>query len=148
MNCKDSLKGPEPDKPDIPVLFVSAAALIDKDNRVLITKRPEGTSMAGLWEFPGGKLEEGETPEYALMRELTEELGIKTRPSCYSPAGFVSHEYEDFHLFMPLFICRVWEGDPVGLEGQDLKWVSPKDLFDYDMPPADKPLIDQLLRFV
>jgi 8-oxo-dGTP diphosphatase len=148
MSCIEALKGPEPDRPDSPVLFVSAAALIDKEGRVLISQRPEGSSLAGLWEFPGGKIEKGETPEYALMRELKEELGIKTRPCCFSPAGFVSYAYSDFHLLMPLFICRVWEGMPEGLEGQKVKWVLPNDLFGYDMPPADEPLIDQLIRFI
>ncbi len=148
MECIKALKGPEPDKPDLPVLFVSAAALIDKAGCVLVAQRPESKSMAGLWEFPGGKVEAGETPEYALMRELAEELDIKTRPCCFSPAGFASHGYEDFHLFMPLYICRCWAGTPKGLDGQKLKWVWPKDLYDYDMLPADIPLIDQLKRFL
>ncbi|KZY06333.1 MULTISPECIES: 8-oxo-dGTP diphosphatase MutT [unclassified Sulfitobacter] len=120
---------------------VAAVALIDPDGRVLLTQRPEGKSMAGLWEFPGGKIEPGETPEAALIRELQEELGIGTWASCLAPLTFASHSYESFHLLMPLFACRKWEGIPRGLEGQALKWVRPLDLRSYPMPPADLPLI-------
>lgn len=123
------------------VLLVSAVALIDVDGRVLLAQRPEGKSMAGLWEFPGGKVEPGESPETALVRELHEELGIETWNSCLAPLTFASHSYDDFHLLMPLFACRRWEGIPQAQEGQVLKWVRPADLRDYPMPPADIPLI-------
>ena len=122
-------------------LLVSAVALIDVDGRVLLAQRPEGKSMAGLWEFPGGKVEAGETPEAALIRELEEELGIDTWASCLAPLTFASHGYEDFHLLMPLFACRKWNGQPQAREGQTLKWVWARDLRDYPMPPADLPLI-------
>lgn len=127
------------------ILLVSAAALIDGDGRVLLAERPEGRSMAGLWEFPGGKVAAGETPEAALVRELHEELGIDTRQSCLAPIAFASHDYADFHLLMPLFACRTWRGQPHGREGQRLAWVRPARLADYAMPPADLPLI-ALLR--
>lgn len=123
------------------VVLVSAVALIDRDGRVLLAQRPEGKSMAGLWEFPGGKVEPGETPEAALIRELREELGIETWRSCLAPLTFASHAYETFHLLMPLFACRKWEGTPVAREGQTLAWVKPAQLRDYPMPPADIPLI-------
>ncbi|RKT32257.1 8-oxo-dGTP diphosphatase [Roseovarius halotolerans] len=122
-------------------VLVSAVALIDVDGRILLTQRPEGKSMAGLWEFPGGKVEPGETPENALIRELEEELGIDTWASCLAPLTFASHSYPDFHLLMPLFACRKWQGAPQGREGQALKWVRPDALRDYPMPPADIPLI-------
>ncbi len=122
-------------------VLVSAVALIDRDGRVLLAQRPEGKSMAGLWEFPGGKIEPGETPEAALVRELHEELGIETWSSCLAPLTFASHSYDDFHLLMPLFACRKWDGIPVAQEGQVLKWVKPGTLRDYPMPPADIPLI-------
>ncbi|MDO6727048.1 8-oxo-dGTP diphosphatase MutT [Cognatishimia sp. 1_MG-2023] len=122
-------------------VLVSAVALIDRDGRVLLAQRPEGKSMAGLWEFPGGKIEDGETPEVALIRELQEELGIDTWESCLAPLTFASHTYETFHLLMPVFACRKWSGTPVANEGQTLKWVYPKDFRDYPMPPADIPLI-------
>ena len=128
-----------------PILLVAAAALVDIDGRVLIAERPEGRSMAGLWEFPGGKVAEGETPEAALVRELQEELGIDTRQSCLAPVAFASHAYEHFHLLMPLYACRTWQGRPEGREGQRLAWVKPARLADYPMPPADVPLI-ALLR--
>lgn len=123
------------------VVLVSAVALIDKDGRVLIAQRPAGKSMAGLWEFPGGKIEAGETPEQALIRELHEELGIDTWSSCLAPLTFASHAYADFHLLMPLFACRKWEGQPQSKEGQTLKWVRANELRQYPMPPADIPLI-------
>ena len=125
----------------VKTVLVSAVALIDVDGRVLIAQRPEGKSMAGLWEFPGGKVEPGETPEAALIRELEEELGINTWASCLAPLTFASHSYADFHLLMPLFACRKWEGTPQSREGQTLKWVRAKDLKDYPMPAADVPLI-------
>ena len=126
------------------ILFVVACALVDVDRRVLIAQRPEGKSLAGLWEFPGGKLEEGETPEAALIRELHEELGISTKTACLAPLSFASHTYENFHLLMPLYVCRKWQGQPQALEHQALKWVRPQALRDYPMPPADEPLIASL----
>ena len=126
------------------IVLVSAVALIDPDGRVLLTQRPEGKSMAGLWEFPGGKVEPAETPEAALIRELKEELGIDTWKSCLAPLFFASHSYPDFHLLMPLFACRRWEGIASGREGQALAWVRPEKLRDYPMPAADLPLIPLL----
>lgn len=123
------------------MVLVSAVALIDVDGRVLLAQRPEGKSMAGLWEFPGGKVEPGETPEAALIRELEEELGIRTHESCLAPLTFASHAYDDFHLLMPLFACRKWEGTLVPREGQTLAWARAHELRDYPMPPADIPLI-------
>jgi len=130
---------------DLPIVLVSAVALVDVDNRVLIAQRPEGKSMAGLWEFPGGKVEAGELPEAALIRELKEELGIDTSSSCLAPFAFASHSYSTFHLLMPLYICRKWEGFLEGREGQALKWVRANELGQHDMPPADVPLV-ALLR--
>lgn len=126
------------------VILVSAVALIDRDGRVLLAQRPEGKSMAGLWEFPGGKVERGETPEAALVRELHEELGIETWDSCLAPLTFASYGYEDFHLLMPLFACRKWEGIPRAKECQKLAWARAAELRDYPMPPADEPLIPLL----
>lgn len=126
------------------VVLVSAVALIDPDGRILLAQRPEGKSMAGLWEFPGGKVEPGETPEQALVRELNEELGIDTWESCLAPLTFASHGYDDFHLLMPVFACRKWEGQLKPQEGQTLKWVRVNQLRDYPMPPADIPLIAML----
>ena len=123
------------------IVLVAAVALIDADGRVLLAQRPEGKSMAGLWEFPGGKVEKGETPEACLIRELHEELGIDTWESCLAPLTFASHGYEDFHLLMPLFACRKWEGIVQGREGQSLAWVRPNQMREYPMPPADLPLI-------
>jgi len=123
------------------LVLVAAVALIDADGRVLIAQRPEGKSMAGLWEFPGGKVEPGETPEACLIRELHEELGIDTWASCLAPLTFASHAYDDFHLLMPLFACRKWQGVVTPREGQRLAWVRARDLTGYPMPPADKPLI-------
>lgn len=128
----------------VKLVFVSAVALIDVEGRVLLAQRPEGKSMAGLWEFPGGKVEPGETPEAALVRELHEELGIETWNSCLAPLTFASHSYDDFHLMMPLFACRKWNGIPHPREGQVLKWVKVSELRDYPMPPADIPLIPML----
>ncbi len=123
------------------LLLVTAVALIDVDGRILLAQRPEGKSLAGLWEFPGGKVEAGETPEAALIRELREELGIDTKESCLAPLTFASHSYDDFHLLMPLFACRRWQGIPTPREGQTLAWVRAADLRNYPMPPADIPLI-------
>lgn len=144
MKCEEALKHPKPPLPDLPVVLVAAAALIDKGGRVLIAQRPEGKPMAGLWEFPGGKVEAGETPEFALMRELEEELGIETRPCCYHPIAFASHAYDDFHLLMPLFACRVWKGEVQMKQHQDCAWVAPRDMLDYPMPAADIPLVTAL----
>lgn len=127
------------------LLLVAACALIDGDGRILLAQRPEGKSMAGLWEFPGGKVETGETPEETLIRELEEELGIRTKVACLAPLTFASHAYADFHLLMPLYVCRRYEGLPQGREGQALKWVRAKALRDYPMPPADEPLIPYLM---
>lgn len=135
---------PAPSGPPLPLLLVAAVALIDRDGRVLLAQRPPGKEMAGLWEFPGGKLLDGETPEAALIRELREELGIDTAQSCLAPIGFASHRYERFHLLMPLYACRVWRGIPRPREGQALKWVAAARLGDYPMPPADAPLVAQL----
>jgi 8-oxo-dGTP diphosphatase len=126
------------------LVLVAACALIDTDGRVLITQRPEGKPMAGLWEFPGGKVEARETPEATLIRELDEELGIDTSAACLAPLTFASHAYEDFHLLMPLYVCRRWKGIAQGREGQALKWVRARSLRDYPMPPADLPLIPAL----
>lgn len=123
------------------ILLVAACALVDGDGRILLAQRPQGKSLAGLWEFPGGKVERGETPEETLVRELEEELGIKTRIPCLAPLTFASHTYETFHLLMPLYVCRRYEGIAVGREGQAIKWVRPQALRDYPMPPADEPLI-------
>lgn len=127
------------------LLLVVACALVDSDNRVLVTQRPEGKSLAGLWEFPGGKLEAGERPEPALIRELSEELGIEVKEACLAPLTFASYAYPEFHLLMPLYICRRWDGMVSSREGQALKWVRPGKLRDLAMPPADEPLIPPLV---
>ncbi|WP_424984154.1 8-oxo-dGTP diphosphatase MutT [Maritalea sp. S77] len=129
---------------DKSLLCVVACALIDADRRVLIAQRPADKNMGGLWEFPGGKLEKGESPEEALIRELREELAIETQEACLAPLTFASFSYENFHLLMPLFVCRKWQGTPQALEHQALKWVRPQKMRDYDMPPADEPLIAHL----
>ncbi len=128
----------------VKVVLVAACALIDPDGRVLLAQRPEGKSMAGTWEFPGGKVEPGERPELSLIRELQEELGIVVKEECLAPLTFASHLYPDFHLLMPLYVCRRWEGIAEAREGQKLKWVRPPDLRNYPMPPADEPLIPHL----
>jgi len=130
------------------IVLVAACALVDVDGRILLAQRPEGKSMAGLWEFPGGKVEAGERPEETLIRELKEELGIEVKEACLAPLTFASHSYEDFHLLMPLFICRRWEGVPQGRENQALKWVRAGRLRDYPMPAADEPLIPHLQEAV
>ena len=127
-----------------PILLVAAIALVDADGRVLIAQRPMGKHLEGLWEFPGGKLRDGETPEGALIRELNEELGIDVEHTCLAPLSFASHDYGEFHLLMPLYVCRVWSGAPRGREGQQLKWVRPSKLTDWPMPPADAPLVAML----
>jgi 8-oxo-dGTP diphosphatase len=124
-----------------PIVLVAAVALVDADGRVLLAERPAGKAMAGLWEFPGGKVDPGETPEAALIRELAEELGIDVHQSCLAPLTFASHAYPEFHLLMPLYVCRKWSGIVVPREGQRLAWVRPGRLGDYPMPPADKPLL-------
>ena len=133
---------------NIPVLLVVAVALIDVDGRVLLSQRPEGKLMSGLWEFPGGKIEEGESPEAALTRELKEELGIDIGESCLAPFSFASHVYDDFHLLMPLYLCRVWRGVPSPKEQQKLKWVKLEKFSEYPMPPADLPLVAMLKEFL
>ena len=132
----------------MPVVLVAAVALIDADGRVLLAKRPEGKAMAGLWEFPGGKVRASETPEAALIRELREELTLDVTASCLSPFTFASHRYDGFHLLLTLYLCRVWEGTPIPREGQEIKWVRPGRLEDYPMPPADQPLVAMLRDFL
>jgi len=148
VSCEQALEYPPPPPSGLPMVLVAAALLIDKDGRVLVAQRPEGKSMAGLWEFPGGKVEAGEGPEFALMRELREELDIETRPCGFYPITFASHSYEKFHLMMPLFACRVWRGIVQGKEGQNLKWVRPMDLYDLEMPAADIPLIPAIIDYL
>jgi 8-oxo-dGTP diphosphatase len=132
----------------VKIVLVAACALIDPDGRVLLAQRPEGKSMAGLWEFPGGKVEAGERPEDTLIRELHEELGIVVREECLAPLAFASHSYPDFHLLMPLYVCRRWEGAVTAKEGQGLTWVRPNRLRDYKMPPADEPLVSHLMTLL
>ncbi len=138
----------EPAQPALPIVLVAAVALVDVDGRVLIQRRPDGKPMAGLWEFPGGKVHEGETPEAALIRELAEELGIDVTSSCLAPFAFASHRYDKFHLLMPLYLCRVWRGELRAHEGQEIAWVRPVRLGDYPMPPADKPLVPLLRDYL
>lgn len=130
------------------IILVAACALIDADGRVLIAQRPQGKAMAGLWEFPGGKIEDGEQPEQTLIRELREELAIVVSEACLAPLTFASHAYPDFHLLMPLYVCRKWQGTVTALEGQQLAWVKPNKLRDYEMPPADVPLISHLMALL
>lgn len=130
------------------LVFVAACALVDPDARVLIARRPAGKPMAGLWEFPGGKVEAGERPEDTLIRELKEELGVAVDAACLAPLTFASHSYPDFHLLMPLYVCRRWEGTVKALEGQQLAWVRPNRLRDYPMPPADEPLVSHLMALL
>ncbi|HWK86884.1 MAG TPA: (deoxy)nucleoside triphosphate pyrophosphohydrolase [Xanthobacteraceae bacterium] len=132
----------------VKVVLVAACALIDADHRVLLAERPEGKPMAGLWEFPGGKVEPGETPEATLIRELHEELGIAVKADCLAPLTFASHAYEVFHLLMPLYVCRRWEGTVSAQEGQKLAWIKPRELRNYAMPPADLPLIPALIELL
>ena len=130
------------------LLLVAACALIDRDGRVLLARRAQSASMAGLWEFPGGKLQDRETPEEALVRELDEELSVKTEGACLAPIAFASHDHGDFHLLMPLYVCRKWSGTVKGAEGQELKWIRPARLRDYPMPEADVPLIGHLMDLI
>lgn len=130
------------------ILLVAACALIDVDGRVLLAERPAGKPMAGLWEFPGGKVNDGERPEETLIRELNEELGIVIKEACLAPLTFASHSYTDFHLVMPLYVCRRWEGSVTPLEGQRLAWVRPNRLREYSMPPADEPLVSHLMALL
>jgi len=134
----------EASPPEKPIVLVAAVVLVAVDGRVLLAERPAGKHLAGMWEFPGGKVQPGETPEAALIRELQEELGISTHESCLAPFTFASHGYEHFHLLMPLYVCRKWQGIVTAREGQRLKWVRPAQLSDYPMPPADKPLVAML----
>ena len=140
MSTSTAATGPDP----VRVVLVAAVALVDTDGRVLLAQRPQGKVMAGLWEFPGGKIDAGETPEAALIRELKEELDIDVTASCLAPFTFASHGYADFHLLMPLYVCRKWSGIIVAREGQRFAWVRPQRLGDYPMPPADKPLVAML----
>ena len=141
MSISTAATGAEPARP---IVLVAAVALIDADGRVLLAERPAGKHLAGLWEFPGGKVQPGETPEAALIRELAEELGINVSASCLAPFTFASHAYPEFHLLMPLYVCRKWSGIVMAQEGQRLAWVRPAKLGDYPMPPADKPLVAML----
>ena len=141
MGCEDA---PPPPQGPARILLVVACALVDADGRVLLAQRPPGKQLAGLWEFPGGKVEKGETPEAALVRELQEELGITVQPKCLAPFTFASHSYETFHLLMPLYLCRRWDGDVEARMGQELRWVRANRLGDYAMPPADVPLVAML----
>jgi 8-oxo-dGTP diphosphatase len=131
-----------------PLRTVVAAALVDADGRVLVAERPPGKHLAGTWEFPGGKIDPGETPEAALIRELREELGVETDASCLAPAAFASHDYDEFHLVLLLFVCRKWRGRPCGHDGQRLRWETPAGLFALDMPPADRPLLGVLAALI
>jgi 8-oxo-dGTP diphosphatase len=147
MNCLEALEKPRPQTPaGLPLLLVAAAALIDADGRVLVAQRPQGKPMAGLWEFPGGKVKEGETPEFALCREIEEELGLDVRECCFTPIAFASHSYDTFHLVMPLYVCRMWRGMVTPREGQAVKWMKINELYSLDMPDADVPLIAQLME--
>ncbi|HYD32239.1 MAG TPA: (deoxy)nucleoside triphosphate pyrophosphohydrolase [Azospirillaceae bacterium] len=144
MSCWDSIAPGQARELPLPTILVVAAALVDVDGRVLLAQRPPGKSLAGLWEFPGGKVHEGESPEAALVRELKEELDIDTSSSCLAPFTFASHRYDTFHLLMPLYVCRVWKGTARPMEGQAVKWVAVSKLHEYPMPPADVPLVAML----
>ena len=144
LNCP----GPPATPEGLPLVLVSAAALVDRDGRVLLAQRPPGKHLAGLWEFPGGKLEPGESPEGALVRELREELAVDTARSCLAPCGFVSHAYPDFRLLMLLFACRKWRGAPAGQQGQAIRWARVTEMFQLPMPPADRPLLGLLQAFL
>ncbi|PZQ46122.1 MAG: 8-oxo-dGTP diphosphatase MutT [Micavibrio aeruginosavorus] len=147
MNCLEALEKPRSETPaGLPLLLVAATALIDKDGRVLVAQRPEGKPMAGLWEFPGGKVKEGESPEFALCREIEEELGIEVRECCFTPIAFASHAYTDFHILMPLYVCRMWKGIITPREKQAVKWMKINELYNLKMPDADVPLIAQLME--
>jgi 8-oxo-dGTP diphosphatase len=146
MSCVDVTLPPL--NPNRPMVLVAAAVLIDGDGRVLLAERPAGKTMAGLWEFPGGKIDAGELPEAALVRELREELGIETSPGCLLPLTFASHAYEKFHLLMPLFACRVWQGTPEAREGQKLAWVPKSEWRNYPMPPADERILPILFELI
>ncbi len=148
QRAPEDCPGPEGETAAVPVVFVVAAALVDVDGRVLIAQRPESKSLGGLWEFPGGKIHGGESPEAALIRELKEELDIDISASCLAPFTFASHRYGDFHLLMPLYLCRKWQGTPVNRVHAALKWVKPTRLADYAMPPADQPLVAMLRDFL
>lgn len=147
MSCDTALDAPPPNQPDVKFVLVAAVALVDDQGRVLISEHRKNPQFSGCWEFPGGKVEAGELPEWALMRELREELGIETRPTCYYPLGFASHTYHELglHVFMPLFLCRKWRGVVTGAEGQQIKWVPPKQLYNHNLLPADIPLIAQII---
>ena len=148
-SCQEALDQPQPEQPSgLPLVLVAAALLIDPDGRILVAQRPDDKHMGGLWEFPGGKVNEGEFPEFALMRELKEELGIETRPGCFFPVSFASHSYDNFKLLMPLYGCRAWRNPPRALEHKAVKWIRPHQLYDMDMPPADGPLNDSVIRFL
>lgn len=142
------LQSPDRERQALPIILVAAAALIDVDGRVLLAQRPEGKRMAGFWEFPGGKIHPGEVPEAAVVRELKEELGVDITESCLAPLTFASHAYENFHLLMPLYVCRVWKGTPRPLEGQELKWVRPVAMAALPLLPADRPLVALLRDFL
>ncbi|MAS88000.1 MAG: 8-oxo-dGTP diphosphatase MutT [Micavibrio sp.] len=146
--CGQDIPEHLPPSPNKKIIMVVAAALIDSENKILITQRPEGKAMAGLWEFPGGKIEDGETPEYALCRELREELGVRTNENCLYPLTFASHSYPDFQLLMPLYVLRQWEGTPILKEHAAMQWVNAIDLYKYPMPEADKPLIPALIEYL
>ena len=147
INCLEALEKPRSEiSSGLPLILVAAAALIDKDGRVLVAKRPHGKPMAGLWEFPGGKVKDGESPEFALCRELYEELNVDARECCFTPIAFASHAYDDFHLLMPLYVCRMWKGMVKPQEGQEVKWMKVNELYSLPMPDADIPLISQLME--
>lgn len=145
MSCLEALETPLVVPAPLPLLLVAAAALVDADGRVLLAQRAQGDALAGLWEFPGGKIRPDEAPEYALARELNEELGIETRPCCFFPRTFASHRYERFHLLMPLYVCRMWKGIPRARVHAALQWVTPREMTDLPMPEADRPLVLALI---